>query len=503
MPLRPLTELRSYGRRAKRGVLWGLGQEVFNELIHIPTLVVLARLLSPYEFGVTAAAGFFISFANRFTKFGFNVALVRMKHVEPAHSSSVFVVSLGMGLVSWAALTFGSPWLGRFFDSPEAGQVLPVAAFTFIIAAIGTVPSAMMTRDLRYKAKTVADWSGTLTHSIVAVTLAWNGWSYWSLVYAELARTTVLTTAYLCLGHWRPSVRFSRTAMREMMSFGVGIYAKRLLDYGTQNLDNLVVGRVLGLTALGLYDKAFNTVNKIASRLTLNGPNITFRIFALIHEDRERFRRAYRKVVLTSTLLSYPALSTLIVVAPQLFLILFGEQWRSAVAPFQILCIAAMPKMLNAFASTAVQAIGQVWSEVWRQLVSILLLIVAVAGFSRWGIEGAAAGVLVATLAQSVLMYGLLGTTSGLTPRDVWAPQVPSLLCAAGAATLAVLTGQALRLIEPAPRPWVLLLAQTSVAIAFFVGFVFRCGFTDVRALVREVMSDVAPRLARTVKLPA
>ena len=145
MPALRLTERRSYAPIAKRGFLWGLGQEAFNELIHIPTLVVLARLLSPYEFGITAAAGFFVSFANRFTKFGFNVALVRMKHVEPAHSSSVFVISVGMGLVSWAALTFGSPWIGRFFDSPEAGQVLPIAAFTFVIAAVGTVPSAMMT----------------------------------------------------------------------------------------------------------------------------------------------------------------------------------------------------------------------------------------------------------------------------------------------------------------------------------------------------------------------
>ena len=127
--------------------------------------------------------------------------------------------------------------------------------------------------------------------------------------------------------------------------------------------------------------------------------------------------------------------------------------------------------MLNAFASTAVQAIGQVWSEVWRQLVSILLLVVTVAAFSRWGIEGAAFGVLVTTLTQSVLMYGLLGTTSGLTPRDVWAPQVPSLLCAAGAATIAVVTGQALRLIEPAPRPWVLLAGADVSRDGIFRGF--------------------------------
>ena len=189
-------------------------------------------------------------------------ALVRMKHVEPEHISSVFLISVGMGVASWAALALSSPWIGRFFNSPEAGQVVPIAALTFIIASIGTVPSALMTREMRYKAKTVVDWSGTLTYSVVAVALAWSGWSFWSLVYADLVKTAVLTTAYLCLGRWRPTLRFSSAALREMLSFGIGIYAKRVLDYATQNLDNLVVGRVLGITALGLYDKAFNVVNQ-------------------------------------------------------------------------------------------------------------------------------------------------------------------------------------------------------------------------------------------------
>ena len=503
MPALTLKGLRSYGRLAKTGVVWGLGQEAFNELIHIPTLVILARMLSPHEFGITAAAAFFVGFANRFTRFGFNTALVRMKRLEPEHSSSVFLVSVGMGLTSWAALTLGSPWIGRFFDSPEAGQVLPIAALTFIIASLGTVPSALMTREMRYKAKTLIDWSGTLTYSGMAVALAWSGWSFWSLVYAELARATVLTTAYYFLGHWRPSVRFSHAAMREMLSFGMGIYAKRLLDYGTQNLDNLVVGRMLGLTALGLYDKAFNTVNKIVSRITLNGPQVTFRIFALIHEDRERFRRAYRKVLLTATLISYPAFATLVVVAPQFFLVLFGEQWLSAVAPFQILCLAGMPKTLNAFASTAAQAMGRVWAEVWRQIVSVVLLVLAVAAFSRWGIEGAAFGVLAASLTMSVLMHSMLRGATGLTVQDVLAPQVPAITCAAGAATIAVLVGYALHAMAPTPRPWVLLIAQISSAMAFFLGFILLCRFTEVRALVREIVVDLAPGWARTIKVLA
>src|SRR5262245_24541212 len=124
-----------------------------------------------------------------------------------------------------------------------------------------------MTRDMRYKARTLVDWVGTVTYCVMSVALAWSGWSFWSLVYAELARSTIQTAAYLYLGGWVPHFRFSRTAMREMLSFGIGIYAKRVLDYSTQNLDNLVVGRVLGLTALGLYDKAFSTVNRILTRI--------------------------------------------------------------------------------------------------------------------------------------------------------------------------------------------------------------------------------------------
>lgn len=484
-------------------MVWGFGQEAFNELIHIPTIVILARLLTPHEFGITAAASFFVNFANRFTKFGFNAALVRMKVLRPEHNSSVFVVSVGMGLVSWALLTLASPWIGRFFDSAEAGQVLPVAALAFVITPFGAVSAALMTRDMRYKARTAVDWSGTLTFCVMAVTLAWTGWSFWSLVYAELARATVLTVANLCLGRWWPSVHFSRAAMNEMMSFGMGIYAKRVLDYGTQNLDNLVVGRVLGLTALGLYDKAFNTVNRIVARITLNAPGVTFRIFSLIHEDCERFRRAYRKVVLTATLISYPTLATLVVVAPPLFAILFGERWLSAVPAFQVLCIAGMPKILNAFASTAAQAVGRIWAEVWRQVVSLALLVLAVAFFGRWGIAGAAFGVLVASLTMSVLMHGMLRATMGLTPRDVLMPQLPSIICAAGAATLAVVSGRALRAIDPTPGNWALLVVQSSSAAAFSLSFVLLCRFAEVRSLVREIVVDLAPGLARTVKLPA
>jgi hypothetical protein len=162
-----------------------------------------------------------------------------------------------------------------------------------------------------------------------------------------------------------------------------------------------------------------------------------------------------------------------------------------------------MPKILNAFASTAVQSMGLIWSEVWRQIIGVVLLVAAVSLLSRWGIAGAAFGVLAAALTMTILLHSLLRTAAGLGLRDVLGPQVPSIICASGTAAVAVWVGRGLEAIEPAPAPWLMLAAQGSSAMAFAVGFVLLCRFSEVRSLVREVVLDLAPGLARTIKLPA
>jgi flagellar biosynthesis component FlhA len=140
---------------------------------------------------------------------------------------------------------------------------------------------------------------------------------------------------------------------------------------------------------------------------------------------------------------------------------------------------------------------------VWRQIVAVLLLVLAVVLFSRWGIEGAAVGVLAAQLTMNALMHQMLRAATGLTLGDIVAPQVPSLICAAGAAAVAVWAGRALHAVERAPDAWVLLIVQVSFASVFSLGFILLCRFTEVRSLVREVVVDLAPGLARTIKLPA
>lgn len=486
--------VRHYGKLAKVGLVWGVVRQAGSSALLLPTSMALARLLTPAEAGVAAAAYFFMQLGARLTQFGFGVALVRVKELRPDHTSSVFVLNLTMGLLACLTLSLAAPAVGRFFDSPEAGRLLPVASLGYLVMAFGTVPTALLSRDMRYRDSTTSEWLGTVTDAAVSVGLAWLGFSYWSIVYGHLAGDSARGLSRAVAARWLPSLRVSRSAMREMFSFGSGIYARNVLEYCAQNLDNLIVGRLLGVTALGFYDKAFSTMSRLMSRINLAGPSVSFRVFALIHEDRERFRRGYRKVILTVTLVGYPILSGLIVAGPEVIEVLFGPRWLPAVEPFQVLCGAGMFRLLNTYASSATQAKGQIWSEVRRQVLFVAVLILAVGVGTTWGIVGAAWGVFGATVVMSGLLHRLVRRLTGLRWQDMLMPQVPGSVAALGVA-LSV-SGVRLAVIRwyPGTNVFILLVLCIAAAVLMYLAFLRFSRFGEVRALIRETIEDLSPR---------
>jgi len=488
-----------YGKLAKIGLLWGFLREGTNFLLQLPTAIILARLLTPHEFGVTAAAYFFLQLCNRLTQFGFGVALVRTPHITKEHLGSVFLLNLALATVAWITLTVGAPVLGGFLRSPETAAVLPTVALGFFIVAFGTVPTALLSRDMRFRDSSTSDWFDTVTCSVVTILLAWNGFSYWSVVYGTLAGDAMRAIVRTVMARHLPTLRWSRAAIQEIFGFGSGIYIKNLLDYSVQNLDNLIVGRMIGMTALGFYDKAYSTMARVITKINLSGPNVSFRIFALIHDQPERFRAAYRKVIMSVTLVGYAVFTGMMVTAPELIQVLYGTRWLPAVVPFQLLCVAAMMRLLNTYASSATQAKGQIWSEVRRQTLFTILLVAAVALMSRWGIAGAAGGVLIATSVMTVMLQRLIRQLSGLTWHDMLRPQVPGVVCAVGLAAVAWGIKLALRAAFPGAGAAIVLFTCALACAVYFLGFVLIGPFVEIRKIVHESLQDLAPGLAKQV----
>ena len=485
------------GRQARRGVAWSFLNEGVTELLLFPSSMLVARLLTPHEFGIAAAAGFFSLLAGRLSELGFNAALIRTRNLRPEHLSTAFVVNLGMGAATFAALVAVAPWVAAFYDTPETGRILPIAALAFLVVPFGTIPAALLSREMRFRQSTVVDWCNAVSFAVVTTLLAWLGFSYMSMVYGRLAALTAMTITRIFFARWRPRLTFSKDALREMFAFGAGVHAKRLLDYTAQNVDNLVIGRLYGMTALGLYDKAFSTMNRFLARINTGGPGVTFRIFSVINEEPQRFRRAYQKVLLSTTMIAFPAFGVLMVVAPQLMTVLFGEQWLAAAAPFRFLCLAGCLKLLNTYASSAIQAAGRVWGEVWRQAAGITLIVVSLAALRSWGPVGAAVGVLGATIVVSVLMHGLLVRVTHLHWRHILEPLTPALACTVGAIIFVAGVEGALRASFGTLRPWVLLGTQVVVAGVFYLAFILFAPIPRLRMLVRELTYDLAPAIVR------
>lgn len=483
--------MKYYGRAALVGMVWSWLASAGTELMWLPTAMITARLLTPEDFGTTATASFFVQLATRLTQFGFNAALLRMKEVDDDHANSVFMMSIGMGVAAWIALALSAPLIAQFFRSPATGQILPIAALSFLAVPFGTVPSALLVRDLRYKELTLISWINTLTSSISTISLAWAGWGYWSLVYGQLAAAVVSSAAKLAYGRWRPRLKFTMKAARDTFSFGLGIYALRLVEYGALNLDSMAVGKTMGMTALGFYDKAFNLMSRVLDRLNQMGPAISFRVFAIIQDEPERFRRGYRKVTLSATLLGYPALTVLAFAAEPLFQVLFGRQWVVAAPAFQILCVAGAFKMLNAYTASVVEAAGHVWAEVWRQVVYALLIVAGVVALRSWGTTGAAIAVLAASFVMTGLLQQLLRATTPVTWTDMLLPQFPAIGCSCGMALCLVTTTYAVDL--PARGAWLQLLVLGSVSGVFFLGFVLLVPLPAVRDLVNDVAEYLLP----------
>jgi O-antigen/teichoic acid export membrane protein len=485
---------KGYGRTAKVGVAWGVFRDTLKQLIFVPGVMLLARLLSPEDFGISAAAVLVITLANRLGTLGLNSALVRLKTLRPEHLSTVFTYNLGMGAVAFGMLQLAAPAIAAFYRRPEVGDAIRVAAVSFLFVPFGAINSAIFQREMRFKQTAISEWTFAVVFPVVAVTLAWSGFGFWSIVFGQLTARASQVAVKVYQGRWWPSVHFSPAAFREIAPFGAGVAANRLLGFATENLDSIIVGRLFGVAALGFYDKAFNTMSNLSDRLIVD-PGVTFRIFAIISEDRERFHRAYRKVVLSTALIGLPFFSAMIVMAPELLLVMYGPRWAASIVPFQLLCIVGALRVASGYSSAAILARGYAWAGFGRGVIRNIILVIALYALQPWGIVGAAAAVMCAALSSVVMTQTLLNRLVGLRWSQLAAPIVPGLTCTAILVPALIAVDVLLRAWLGTLPIYVVLGAKAITAVAVFLAFLVSFRISGMSDVVAEVLADLAPWL--------
>ena len=486
---------RSLGRASRTGVMWTTARTYFVELVTLPSTIILAQLLSPFDFGVAAVATFFGRLAARVSNAGMGSALVRTKELRHEHVSSIFVANFTITMIAAGILLLMARPIATFYKEPAIATLIPLVTLDFVFSALSMVSQALLARGMRYKEMAALTSADSITVAVSSVVFAWLGFGYWSLVLAAVCGSGIKWAGGVMLVGWQMSFRFVPSAAKELLSFAFGTYARGLLEYVSLTIDNLIVGRVLGVTALGYYDKAFASTQRAYNKLTVGGPTVSFRALSVLQDDPPRFRRAFEKIVLSATVVTYAVFAVLGATGPHLILVLFGETWRPSIVPFQLLCVGGALRVSNAFSGAAANARGWIWSNVWRQGVYVACIAVGVYLAAPWGINGAALAVLAATGVMTMLTFSMLRAATGLGWGEVLHPHGPGLALAAVLGSLVWGVDLAFKSLGVTSHLLVLVVQNVVAGLAGIAALRWT-PFPMVANVVGEIVGDISPKLA-------
>lgn len=409
--------------RAASGILWLTLQKWVIRIFGFITIMVLTRILTPAEFGTVAAAGTVLPFFYLLADLGFAAYIVQVDRTDRRMLSTAFWFSMSAGTVLCAALVLLAPLLGLAFSDDQVVPVLQVLALWVVVTAVGSVPSAILRREMRFATLAVQGAVAALIAQIVAVAMALTGLGVWALVAQSLVAPVVMTALAWRAAGWRPSLMFSLPDFRRMAGFGSQVLGVELVAMLRAWGEAAVISRVLGITALGHMSIAQRLV-QIVQELTGSAiVPVTNVAFAKIRDVVERLRDAYLKALkLTYAALSLPMV-VVAVTAPLLIPLLFGDGWRASVAPAQVLAIAGMLAVGAWLDNGLFYGIGRPGTWFVYALVIDALTLLTTLLTARWGLGAIAWGFLgVASLATFVrwfLVARVLGTRVRVVMRPV------------------------------------------------------------------------------------
>ena len=423
---------QSLKKRALSAVLWNAAQRYGSLIIAFFSNIVLARLLSPGDFGLVGLLTVFISVANVITESGFNSALIQRKNVEEIDYNTVFYWNIGISILMVVVLYFIAPLIADFFDRPILSKLLRVESIILIINSFCIVQTTRLMKFLKFHILAIRSIIATLFSTIVGITLAWLGYGVWALVWQAIAAATVGAVLLWKTTDWRPALQYDWGAFRRMFKFGAYISFSSLCNTLYINLQSFIIGKSFSIPDLGFYSQAkkLETIPVDGTASVLNA--VLFPIYATIVDDRERHIRLVRKNIKIITFVTFPLMLMLILVAPYLFPILFTDKWNDSIPMFQILCVAGMFSPLNMANVEIFRSIGEgkiylILQTIKRVIgVSMILFFVQYGLFAMlWSI--AAFGVITYML-NMFFTHNIFGYAYSKQLSDI----IPNLLLAVG-----------------------------------------------------------------------
>lgn len=379
-------------------MIWTALQRYSTMLILFISEIILARLLTPHDYGCIGMLMIFMVLAESFIDGGFGSALIQKKRPTQEDYSTIFFWNLGMAVLLYAILFFSAPAIARFYDIPLLCDVLRVQGIILFIFAFNIVQRNQLQKKLNFKVLSIVTISSSIIASSVTILMAYHGYGVWSLVAQHILIALIPALVFWFYIKWRPQWTFSWKSFKELFSFGFYMFLTSLLNQFGHQIQGLLIGRFYNASTMGFYSKANSTERLASQSISQVMTQVTYPLYAEVQDDKERLSNMIKRITMTLAYITFPLLFILLLLAKPIFLLLYTERWLPCVPYFQVLCIAGLAYCLQSVNYQSIAAIGKSKTMfVWTVIKRTMGIGFVVGGLVLYGMNGLLLGVVLST----------------------------------------------------------------------------------------------------------
>ena len=380
----------SLKRKTIKGLFWSSLAQGWRQFSQVIILAILARLLTPEDFGLLAMATVFTEFSKFFGEMGIGYALIQKQDIRDEHYNSAFWLIFFIGFFLAWVLILGSKYISYFYKEPRLRLILQVISINFILGSIITVHQAILVRKMEFKKLAIRDITATVISGISGIFLAFIGYGVWSLVYQLLIFNVLNIVLLWKFVQWRPQLRFSIIHIKDIFNFTANLTGFNIINYFSRNIDKLLIGKLLGSEALGLYSLAYKLMLYPLQNISAVIGKVLFPAFSKIQNKLEKVRKAYLKMTEAISLITFPMMVALFAMAPEFINIFLGTRWVAMTTVLRIFCICGIFQAIAKNTGTIYLSQGRPDIQFKLQFLGTTIVTLSVLIGLRWGVNGVA-----------------------------------------------------------------------------------------------------------------
>ena len=396
------------------GMIWSALQRFGTMGISFVSNIVLARLLTPDDYGCIGMLAIFITISNTFVDGGFGSALIQKKEPTQVDYSTIFWWNLFLSIILYGVLLISAPAVSRFYNIPLLESVLQVQGVVLIINALNIVQTNQLRKSINFKRLATIHIVSHIIAATLAIVLAYMGWGVWALVAQQIVASSITSVMLWVINRWMPSLCFSVESFKQLFSFGGFILASNLINTFCNNVQGLLIGKFFSPAMLGYYTQAYKLENIASHSISGVVDQVSYPVLSKVQSDKIAMKNAIYRLISSIAYITFPLMLILIIVAKPLITLLYGIQWLPSIPYFQIICIGGIAVCLQGVTYQAIASIGKSKELFWWTIIKRGLgLILVVGGMLVFDMNGLLWGFVISCWLLTIINSFLVGKFIG------------------------------------------------------------------------------------------